>query len=189
MTMKAESLAATTEADFFKHTPRPSTRDAEALERARTAAEPAKHRHSLHLLKKHTAQEHRKKTQARAPSRTHVMHEVGLLLPACQVSLRPKSGGSMSARRAGERRPRPIHKLFSEGSESSSTSDATTARWYEAFETHVAASQPTFRKSRRLGRGSVHGRGPSPQSTRRSECSSSCGVQTFGCRPDARKRN
>ena len=43
----------------------------------------------------------------------------------------------------GKRRPRLIHELFSESSESNSTSDATTARWNEAFETRVGASQST----------------------------------------------
>ena len=45
----------------------------------------------------------------------------------------------------GRRRPRPIHELFSESSETSCTSDATTARWYEAFESRVTASQPARR--------------------------------------------
>ena len=47
-----------------------------------------------------------------------------------------------------KRRPRAIDELFSERSESSTTFDATTARWHEAFETRVGASQP-LRKSRR----------------------------------------
>ena len=45
----------------------------------------------------------------------------------------------------GKTRPRPIDELLSESSKSSSTSDATTARWYEAFETRAAASQSTRR--------------------------------------------
>ena len=45
----------------------------------------------------------------------------------------------------GKRRPRLIDELFSENSESSSTSDATSARWYEAFETRPAASESTRR--------------------------------------------
>ena len=36
-------------------------------------------------------------------------------------------------------RPCPMHQLCSESSGSSSTFDAVTARWYEAFETRVAA--------------------------------------------------
>ena len=43
------------------------------------------------------------------------------------------------------RRPCSIDELCSERSGSSSTSDATTARWYEAFETREAASQSTRR--------------------------------------------
>ena len=72
----------------------------------------------------------------------------------------------------GKRRPRLIHELFSESSESNSTLDATTARWNEAFETRVGASQSTFRKARRLTCGSTHGRAAASPSTRRSEWSS-----------------
>ena len=44
----------------------------------------------------------------------------------------------------GKRRP-PIDELLAESSKSSSTSDATTARWCEAFGTRAAASQSTRR--------------------------------------------
>ena len=36
-----------------------------------------------------------------------------------------------------------MDELCSESSDSSSTSDATTVRWFETFETRVASSQPT----------------------------------------------
>ena len=67
---------------------------------------------------------------------------------------------------SGRHQPRQIQRI-----DSGSTSDATTARWYEAFETRTAASQPTCRQSRRLRCGSTHGRAASSELTRRSECS------------------
>ena len=42
----------------------------------------------------------------------------------------------------GKKRPGRIDDLFSESSESSSTFDAMTARWCEAFETHVQLRVP-----------------------------------------------
>ena len=72
----------------------------------------------------------------------------------------------------GKRRPYLIEELCSQSSELSSTPDATTARWYEAFEAHVVSSPLTCRKSRRLSCGSTHGTAASSQPTRRSECSS-----------------
>ena len=48
----------------------------------------------------------------------------------------------------GNRRLRPIGELFSESSKSSMTSDATTARWYEAFMTRGDASQFTRQSER-----------------------------------------
>ena len=45
----------------------------------------------------------------------------------------------------GKKRPCPVDELCSESSESSSALDAMTARWYEAFETRVTASQSTHR--------------------------------------------
>ena len=45
----------------------------------------------------------------------------------------------------GKRNPCPIDELCSESSESSSAPDATMARWYEAFEKRVTASQSTHR--------------------------------------------
>ena len=57
------------------------------------------------------------------------------------------------------KRPRPIDELCSESSDSSNTSDATTARWCETFATRDARSQPiSCRKSRRRGCGPTHGR-------------------------------
>ena len=46
---------------------------------------------------------------------------------------------------AEKKRPCSIDELCSESSESSSALDAMTARWYEAFETRVAALQSTHR--------------------------------------------
>ena len=91
--------------------------------------------------------------------------------PACQES--PKSGGSTLARREWERdgHAQPMTSTWGVLSRAA-TSDATTARLYEAFETHVVFSQLTFRKSRRLSCGSTHGGAASSQSTRQSECSS-----------------
>ena len=68
----------------------------------------------------------------------------------------------------GKKRPGPNDERHSESSESSSTSDAATARWYEAFETRAAA-QPTSRKLRSLSCSSTHGRAASSQQTRRAE--------------------
>ena len=45
----------------------------------------------------------------------------------------------------GKRQPYLIDELISKILQSSSTCDATTARWHAAFETRVAASKPTFR--------------------------------------------
>ena len=45
----------------------------------------------------------------------------------------------------GKKRPCPFDELCSESSESSSAPDATMARWCEAFETRVTASQSTHR--------------------------------------------
>ena len=115
----------------------------------------------------------RKKRQARGPHEHTRSTRLFFLLQNVRrirvrrvvVCVRPKG--------VGWKRPRWIDALFSEGSEPSSTSDATTARWYEAFETRVAASQ----------------------SLRRSKCNplrnkaSTEGIRTFGCRLDARKRN
>ena len=137
--MRAESLAAT-EADFFKNTPRPSKGNAEALERALCPAA---------RIDPHTP---RKKDKHVHPlERTR-----GARSQFCSSIVRRvrRSGGG--------------HASSTICSESSSTSGATTARWYEAFQTREAASPPTFRKARRL--------------------SSIEGTQTFGRRPDARKR-
>ena len=60
--------------------------------------------------------------------------------PKRRVSMFQKSG---RPKEVGKRQPRPIDELFSESSGSSSTSDRTTARWYEAFEARVTASQLT----------------------------------------------
>ena len=90
----------------------------------------------------HTAQKiGGRRDKHRAPSRAHAKHEVCLStsMPAeCEAQewwfdVRPKF--------VGKRRPRPIDELLSESSESTSTSDATTARWCEASETRAAASQ------------------------------------------------
>ena len=88
--------------------------------------------------------------------------------PECTRRARLNSVPASSGESEEWRRPCLIDELCSECSESSSTSDATTARWYEAFQRRAAESQPTFRKARRL----------SPNE----------GIQTFGRRPDARKR-
>ena len=45
----------------------------------------------------------------------------------------------------GKKNPCPVDELCSESSESSSAPAATLARWYEAFETRVTASQSTHR--------------------------------------------
>ena len=45
----------------------------------------------------------------------------------------------------GKNRPCPVEELCSESSKSSSALDETMARWYEAFETRVTASQSTHR--------------------------------------------
>ena len=72
-------------------------------------------------------------------------------------------------------------ELFSESSGSSSASDAATARWYEAFETRVAAS---FRKSRRLSCGSAPWKSRLVTVfTRWSECSSPSEAKSRKRRP------
>ena len=113
-------------------TPRRST---EAPQRARIAAEPAKHRHPFRAMK--TAQR-RKKKQAHAWSTKfvvffHVMSES----EEVWFDVRRKA--------VGKKRHCPIDELCSESSESISALDVTMARWYEAFETRVTASQSTHR--------------------------------------------
>ena len=79
-----------------------------------------------------TAQ-HRKKKQAHAWNTKFVVFSYimsGSEEVWCDV--RPKA--------VGKKRPRSIDELCSESSESTSTFDAMTARWYEALETLVAAT-------------------------------------------------
>ena len=74
----------------------------------------------------------------------------------------------------GKKRPCPIDDLCSESSKSSSAPDATMARWYEAHETRVTASQSTHRSE-----------WPSPLRKKASRER----IQTFGCRPDVFRSN
>ena len=114
---------------------RTATRSTEAPERARSAAEPAKHSHPFHARK--TVQR-RKKKQAHAWS-TKVCCFFVHMSESEEVwfDVRPNA--------VGKKRPCPIDELCSESSESSSALDATMARWYEAFEKRVTASQSTHR--------------------------------------------
>ena len=109
-------------------TPRRST---EARERARSAAEPAKHRHPFHGMK--TAQRRMKK-QAHARSTKFVVFS-NIMSESEKVwfDLRPKA--------MGKTRPCPIGELCSESSESSSALDATMASCTK----RVTASQSTHR--------------------------------------------
>ena len=166
--MRAESLA-TTEADFFKNPSRPSRGNAAALERTLSATKPRRQHHEAGS-KQNTCGTY-KNSVRRGRLSNSTLRDIrdALVQPsfsACQES--PKRGGSMPARRVWERggHARSMSSFLRVLSESS-TFDATTARWYEAFETCVAASQTTFRKSRRLGCGSTHGRTASSQLTRR----------------------
>ena len=109
-------------------TPRRST---EAPERARSAAELAKHSHPFHARK--TAQR-RKKKQAHAWSTKFVVFSY--IMSESEewwFDVRPKA--------VGKNRPCPVEELCSESSKSSSALDETMARWYEAFETRVTASR------------------------------------------------
>ena len=74
----------------------------------------------------------------------------------------------------GKKRPCPIDELCSERSESSSALDETMARWYDAFETRVTASQSTHRSE-----------WPGPLRNKASRER----IQTFGCRPDVFRSN
>ena len=109
----------------------------------------------------------RKKKQAHAWSTKFVVISYIVSEPEevwCDV--RPKA--------VGKKRPDTIDELCSESSESSSAPDATMARWNDVFETRVTASQSTHRS----------------EWSRTSENKASTErIQTFGCRPDARKRN
>ena len=69
-----------------------------------------------------------KKGQAHAPASAHTK---------CEVQF---CSSSVKRVRREWRRPCLIDELCSESSVSSSTSDATTARWFEAFQRHVAVT-------------------------------------------------
>ena len=126
--MRAESLA-TTEADFSKTL---LDRQEEAQRHLNElSAQLSQTRHTQCKLRS-AGKEKEKETITRVLSSTH---EARGSFPACQMHPSPKSGGLMFARR---RRPCPIDELCSESSESSSTSDATTAT-----ETRAAHSQLT----------------------------------------------
>ena len=163
VTMRAEALA-TTEADCFKT----------LIERQEEAQ---KHLNELsaQLSQQNTAL---RSTQGKPHSaKRRNKHTPGsqslLFFPtSCQgqkewwFDVRPKA--------VGKNRPCPVEELCSGSSESSSALDATMARWYEAFEKRVTASQSTHRSE-----------WSSPSETKPRQKR----IQTFGCRRDARKRN
>ena len=120
---------------LLQDAPRTPRRSTEAPERARIAAEPAKHRHPFHAMKN---AQRRKKKQAHAWSTksvvfSHIMSES----EEVWFDVRQKA--------VGKKRHCLIDDLCSESSESISALDETMARWYEAFETRVTASQSTHR--------------------------------------------
>ena len=100
---------------------------------------------------------------------TRVKHK-GLVL-SCSMSESEEWWFDVRPKGVGKKRPCPIDDLCSESSKSSSAPDATMARWYEAFETRVTASQSTHRSEW-------------PSSLRNK--ASRERIQTFGCRPDVR---
>ena len=108
--------------------PRSPRRSTETPERARSAAEPAKHRHPFHAMK--TAQR-KKKKQA---------HEwiTKFVVFSCSMSESEDRWFDVRPKGVGKKRPGPIDDLCSESCESSSATGATMARWYEAFETRAA---------------------------------------------------
>ena len=74
---------------------------------------------------------------------TSVKHK-GLVV-SCSMSGSEEWWFDVRPKGVGKKRRCTIDELCSESSESSSAPDATVARWYEAFETRVTASQSTHR--------------------------------------------
>ena len=102
-------------------------------EQARCTAEPAKHRHPFHAMK--TAQRSKKKQAHAWGTKFVVFSSIMAESEEWWFDVRSKA--------EGKKRPCPVGELCSEISESSSALEAMTARWYEAFEKRVAASQST----------------------------------------------
>ena len=72
------------------------------------------------------------------------MKHKGLVL-SCSMSGSEEWWFDVRPKGVGKKRRCTIDELCPESSESSSALDAMTARWYEAFETRVTASQSTHR--------------------------------------------
>ena len=103
---------------LLQDAPRTPRRSTETPERARSAAQPAKHRHPFHAMK-HTQRRKKKQAQARS-TKFVVFSNVMSEFEEVWFDVRPKA--------VGKNRPCSIDEVCSESSESSSTFDAMTAR-------------------------------------------------------------